>query len=178
MEIMLIGNNLDRASQRQVDVEMGRGLAAQHAMRFFETSPRDNTNVEEAFLQLTEDILECTPGGTPGGSRGCNVPRRLDMKLRRHRLYRVQLTWMLCRQFALSRTLQPRDGLARCMLKLPSHLFESVVQMLDLGQPSEAEVAAWQARSHAEVMAHHTHRSELQKAHVAAAGTKRGCSVQ
>lgn len=56
---VLIGNKCDvDASQRQVTHEMGKSLADEYGIRFFETSAKNNINVEEAFMCMAKDIVE------------------------------------------------------------------------------------------------------------------------
>jgi len=56
---VLIGNKCDvDASQRQVTHEMGRSLADEYGIRFFETSAKNSINVEEAFMCMAKDIVE------------------------------------------------------------------------------------------------------------------------
>lgn len=56
---VLIGNKCDvDASQRQVTYEMGKSLADEYGIRFFETSAKNNINVEEAFMCMAKDIVD------------------------------------------------------------------------------------------------------------------------
>ena len=54
---ILIGNKCDLESERKVTVEQGEDFAAQNGMRFFETSAKESTNVSEAFITMTSDII-------------------------------------------------------------------------------------------------------------------------
>ena len=56
VEIILVGNKLDLASQREVTVEEGKQLAQKHSLHFFETSAKDGSNVNEAFNYLATVI--------------------------------------------------------------------------------------------------------------------------
>jgi GTPase SAR1 family protein len=53
---MLIGNKCDRPD-RVVPKERGERIAAEHSIRFLETSAKANINIEEAFYQLAESIM-------------------------------------------------------------------------------------------------------------------------
>lgn len=53
---MMVGNKCDLVSKKQVDYSMAKEFADQHGIPFFETSAKDNQNVEKAFLDLTRDI--------------------------------------------------------------------------------------------------------------------------
>lgn len=73
---MLVGNKIDNESKRQVSREEGEELAAHFNMPFLETSAKATTNVEEAFVTMTKEImtknLRAAPGSTkntPGGQQ-------------------------------------------------------------------------------------------------------------
>ena len=55
---MLLGSKCDLEDEREVSTERGQMLAAEHGIKFFETSALTGLNVEEAFLTLTRDILD------------------------------------------------------------------------------------------------------------------------
>merc|ERR1712086_348415 len=53
---MLVGNKCDMVSKKVVDFAQAKEFADGHSIPFFETSAKDNQNVEQAFLDLTRDI--------------------------------------------------------------------------------------------------------------------------
>merc|ERR1712199_26254 len=53
---MLVGNKCDMVAKKVVDYATAKEFADQHGIPFFETSAKDNQNVEQAFLDLTRDI--------------------------------------------------------------------------------------------------------------------------
>merc|ERR1712010_415347 len=53
---MIVGNKCDRVSKKQVDYAEAKGYADGLGINFFETSAKDNQNVEQAFLDLTREI--------------------------------------------------------------------------------------------------------------------------
>jgi len=55
---MLVGNKCDMVSKKQVDYSQAKEFADQlnPPIPFFETSAKDNQNVEQAFLDLTREI--------------------------------------------------------------------------------------------------------------------------
>lgn len=55
--VTLVGNKLDLATNRCVSVDEGRKLAATENMFFIETSAKDSTNIERAFIHLTKEII-------------------------------------------------------------------------------------------------------------------------
>lgn len=53
---LLIGNKSDLVSKKVVDTEMAKSFADSHNIPFIETSAKNATNVEEAFLRMATDI--------------------------------------------------------------------------------------------------------------------------
>jgi len=53
---ILVGNKCDLVDKRQITTEKGRELANEFGIQFFETSAKNATSVEEAFLTLARDI--------------------------------------------------------------------------------------------------------------------------
>ena len=54
--MVVIGNKCDLEMNRQVSFEEGKELATLFECPFFETSAKEGTNIEEAFLQLLREI--------------------------------------------------------------------------------------------------------------------------
>ena len=55
--IILIGNKCDLKENRVISLEQGQELAKKYNISFFETSTKDNINVEEAFSCLLDQIF-------------------------------------------------------------------------------------------------------------------------
>ena len=53
--IVLFGNKCDLAEQRKVSEEEAKRFADQHGIPYFETSAKDNINLQEGFDKITED---------------------------------------------------------------------------------------------------------------------------
>ncbi|NXU84606.1 RAB10 protein, partial [Xiphorhynchus elegans] len=58
VDVILLGNKCDKESERVVPKEKGEKLAWEYGIPFFETSAKDNVNIEHAFSILTKEILE------------------------------------------------------------------------------------------------------------------------
>lgn len=61
VEKMILGNKCDMVDKRQVPRQRGEEVARQHNVPFLETSAKSNVNVEKAFMDLTQAILNKTP---------------------------------------------------------------------------------------------------------------------
>jgi Ras-related protein Rab-8A len=56
---ILIGNKRDMADEsRAVPYSKGQALADEYGIRFFETSAKDNVNVEEVFTSIAKDVMQ------------------------------------------------------------------------------------------------------------------------
>ncbi|XP_062511670.1 ras-related protein Rab-8A-like [Corticium candelabrum] len=75
VERMILGNKCDVTEGRKVSKEKGETLAAEHGIKFMETSAKTGQGVEEAFLILARDIKakmdqKSDPLKSGGGSSG------------------------------------------------------------------------------------------------------------
>ncbi|CAM8946239.1 unnamed protein product [Rhodiola kirilowii] len=53
---LLVGNKLELADKRVVSYETAKAVADEIGIPFMETSDKDSTNVESAFMAMTADI--------------------------------------------------------------------------------------------------------------------------
>lgn len=70
---ILIGNKSDLLEARQVSFDQGKELADTYGMKFIETSAKSSTNVENAFITMTEDIIESKMKSTKEKPKQQNV---------------------------------------------------------------------------------------------------------
>lgn len=61
VEKMILGNKCDMEDKRMVSKERGEAIAREHGIPFLETSAKDGINIEKAFLDLAQAILNKTP---------------------------------------------------------------------------------------------------------------------
>lgn len=57
---MLVGNKIDRVSDRIIKTAQGQQLADEYKIKFFEVSAKDRTNIESPFEALSADITAVT----------------------------------------------------------------------------------------------------------------------
>ncbi|EFO18415.1 RAB-10 protein [Loa loa] len=61
VEKMLLGNKCDMGERRVVSRERGEKIACDHGIRFLETSAKANIQIDKAFYDLAEAILDKMP---------------------------------------------------------------------------------------------------------------------
>uniref|UniRef100_A0A1I8BUP0 Ras-related protein Rab-10 n=1 Tax=Meloidogyne hapla TaxID=6305 RepID=A0A1I8BUP0_MELHA len=58
---VLLGNKCDMTDRRVISKERGEQIAVDHSIRFMETSAKANINIEKAFYEMAENILDKMP---------------------------------------------------------------------------------------------------------------------
>lgn len=61
VEKMILGNKCDMEAKRVISQEKGQAIAREHGIPFLETSAKANINIERAFMELAEAVLNKTP---------------------------------------------------------------------------------------------------------------------
>lgn len=88
-KIILAGNKCDLDNQRQVKTDQGINIAKQYNYHFFETSCRDNININELFNKIVNeiylfkkaDVTQSSIGASAGGNKltaPINKPQKKD----------------------------------------------------------------------------------------------------
>jgi len=62
VEKMILGNKCDMEDKRVITKERGEVIAKENGVKFLETSAKTNVNIEKAFVELSESILDKFPG--------------------------------------------------------------------------------------------------------------------
>jgi len=79
VEKMILGNKCDMESSRLVSKDQGAAIARDHGVRFMETSAKANINIDAAFMELAEAILNKTAGkDTQEASDRVLVDKKVD----------------------------------------------------------------------------------------------------
>ncbi|CAG0889874.1 unnamed protein product [Cyprideis torosa] len=82
VEKMILGNKCDNEKERVVGKERGEAIAREHNIRFLETSAKANINIDKAFIELADAILQKTlaqelnavdRGGARGGAGAVDI---------------------------------------------------------------------------------------------------------
>jgi Ras-related protein Rab-1A len=55
---ILVGNKCDLEDRRKISFEQGKEFAETHGMKFLETSAKSAHNVEDAFVNMTKEIIK------------------------------------------------------------------------------------------------------------------------
>ena len=87
VEKMLVANKCDMNEQRVVSRERGEHLAQTHGIGFLETSALTNLNIERAFVELTQEILNkvCPPVSEEPAKSGKGKKKRVKLGGSSHR---------------------------------------------------------------------------------------------
>jgi len=74
---ILIGNKCDMSEQRAVSYEEGEALAKEYSIHFFETSAKQDINVEKAFMTIATDVKNRLIVDGSGGAAAAAGAHRL-----------------------------------------------------------------------------------------------------
>lgn len=88
--IVVVGNQMDRTTEREVSPEEGRALASALGCGFIETSAKHGSSVEAAFLGVVEQLVRQR---SIQGSQGKTSPPRRTSGCQRSSLLTFTLPW-------------------------------------------------------------------------------------
>jgi GTPase SAR1 family protein len=57
VKIILIGNKCDMQFRREVNSEIAEAMAINHGLKYFETSAKENINLDKVFYEISRDIF-------------------------------------------------------------------------------------------------------------------------
>ena len=78
---LLVGNKSDLTSKRQVDTEAAKDFATQVSIPFLETSAKNATNVEDAFMTMAGEIkkrMATAPTASEGNKSKIHVSGKTE----------------------------------------------------------------------------------------------------
>lgn len=82
---ILVGNKVDLVEERAVSKEDAEAFATENNLKYFETSAREGTNVQEAFAEMIDMVYENKFAGAPtqvagaaGGAAATGVSRQSE----------------------------------------------------------------------------------------------------
>ena len=75
---ILVGNKSDLGEKREVKSEEGLNLANFYGIQFIETSAKDTTNISEAFLKMSKNLVEKLEKGGDKNDESTSEATRLN----------------------------------------------------------------------------------------------------
>jgi len=73
VEVAIVGNKCDLRSDKKVDTKSGENLATELGCHYYESSAKDNLNIENVFMGVVHKILADMPLETPIPSGGAGL---------------------------------------------------------------------------------------------------------
>mmetsp|Transcript_23958 Transcript_23958/g.42661 ORF Transcript_23958/g.42661 Transcript_23958/m.42661 type:complete len:205 (-) Transcript_23958:329-943(-) len=83
VNVVLVGNKCDIADKRQVATEEGQQLADEYKLKFFETSAKANTRVDETFTAIASETRERLMKQESEGTSGIKLNMAPEKKERK-----------------------------------------------------------------------------------------------
>ena len=78
---VIVGNKLDMENNRKITKEAAENLALKYGLKLWEVSAKDNTNIEEMFLDTIKSLLEKNSKIiSEGSSMAANIQLNKDTK--------------------------------------------------------------------------------------------------
>lgn len=76
--IIFVGNKVDLADKRVIDTSAAKAFAEKNNLRYFETSAKDGTGVNDAFMCLAEGVVNVKFNSGPTVSKGPTINKLSD----------------------------------------------------------------------------------------------------
>lgn len=83
VNVVLVGNKCDIADKRQVETSEGQQLADEYKLKFFETSAKANTRVDETFTAIASETRERLLKQESEGTSGIKLSMAPEKKERK-----------------------------------------------------------------------------------------------
>ena len=80
ISIVLVATKCDLKDERVISKESGEQLAQKYGIHFYETSSKDNINIEKAFFDIAEQIIEKNKGKKVFDSGGLDLNKKKEKK--------------------------------------------------------------------------------------------------
>lgn len=81
VEVAVVGNKCDLSSDKKIDSRQGESTATKLGCHFYESSAKDNLNIENVFMGLVRNILVNMPLERPPDNHEATSLKDLDSNI-------------------------------------------------------------------------------------------------